>query len=160
MEIWRKITGFDYEVSNLGRVRGSNRIRKLVPIKNGYITVILRKDGKSHCEYVHRLVAEAFIPNPDAFPVVNHLDRDKTNNRVDNLEWCTAKHNVTYSVGKQVDQFTLDGRFVKRWASTREAERSLGYPHGSVDKCAIGMYKQTHGFVFEYVMEGANEELL
>ena len=76
MEIWVKISDFDYEVSNFGRVRGKNGIRKLVPIKNGYLTVVLRKDGKSHCKYVHRLVAESFVPNDSCGYHINHKDKN------------------------------------------------------------------------------------
>lgn len=157
MEKWLKITDFDYEVSNFGRIRGKYGLRKLVPLKNGYLSVILRKDGKSYCKYVHRLVAEAFIPNPNNNPHINHKDKNRKNNMVGNLEWCTPKYNVQYSLGKQVAQFTLDGLFVRYWNGTREAERSLGYAHGSVDKCASGKLKQTHGFIFRYVEDLNNE---
>ena len=108
IEEWRPVVGYEglYEVSNTGRVRSLDRYTKyrcsyrlhkgkvLSPaIKdNGYLIVRLQK----RMFYVHRLVAEAFIENPDNLPEVNHLDEDKTNNRVDNLEWCDHKYNMNY----------------------------------------------------------------
>ena len=112
-EIWKPVPGYEglYEVSNLGRVRSVNRyvkskgesywLRKgkmLSPAKdkNGYLKVNLSCNGKNNIIRVHRLVAQAFLPNPDNLLEVNHKDEDKTNNRVENLEWCTAKYNNNY----------------------------------------------------------------
>lgn len=110
-EIWKPVVGYEglYEVSNLGRVkslgntRGPSRFRGIETImrqevsKFGYYRVALRKDKKYKHFYVHRLVAEAFIPNPDNLPYVNHKDESRTNNCVDNLEWCTQRYNVNYA---------------------------------------------------------------
>lgn len=111
-EVWKPIKGFEglYEISNLGRVKslpkytdskGYPQLRKekfLKPGKTGkkrnYLAVVLN-NGKSY--KVHRLVAEAFIPNPNNLPLVNHKDENPANNRVDNLEWCTNKYNSQYS---------------------------------------------------------------
>ena len=112
-EIWRPVVGYEglYEVSNLGRVRsldmyvkvgyGNYRLHKgkvLSPTKNknGYLKVNLYCNGKQKTIDVHRLVTEAFLPNPDNLPQVNHKDEDKTNNRVENLEWCDHKYNMNY----------------------------------------------------------------
>ena len=110
-EIWRPVVGYEglYEVSNTGRVRSldryvrckSYRLHKgkvLSPgkDKDGYLFVVLSCNGKHKTIAVHKLVAQAFIPNPDDLPIINHKDEDKTNNRVDNLEWCTAKYNMNY----------------------------------------------------------------
>ena len=116
-EIWRPIPGYEglYEVSNLGRVRSVDRyvkskgesywLRKgkmLSPTKdkNGYLKVNLSCNGKHNIIRVHRLVTEAFLPNPDNLPEVNHKDEDKTNNRVENLEWCNRKYNVNFGTAR------------------------------------------------------------
>ena len=112
-EEWRPIEGYEglYEVSSYGRVRSLDRYVKtcyeayklhkgkiLSPAKdkNGYLKVHLCCNGKHNIIRVHRLVCKAFIPNPDNLPEVNHKDEDKTNNSVDNLEWCDRSYNISY----------------------------------------------------------------
>ena len=112
-EIWKPIEGYEglYEVSSYGRVRSLDRYVKtcyeayklhkgkiLSPAKdkNGYLKVHLCCNGKHNIIRVHRLVCKAFIPNPDNLPEVNHKDEDKTNNSVDNLEWCDRSYNISY----------------------------------------------------------------
>lgn len=125
-ELWKPIPGFDgmYEVSNMGRVKSCKRTRKskagsishvqeriLKPKsgKNGYFEIALSKNGKLHFFRCHRLVADAFIPNPNHFPVINHKDEDVTNNKVSNLEWCSVSYNTSYSVHKRSQKVLFDG---------------------------------------------------
>lgn len=100
MEIWKEIEGYAglYEVSNWGNIRSLKFGRKLNPAVNssGYKLISLSKEGKSKSFSVHRLVAEAFIPNSNNYPCINHKDENKTNNHVGNLEWCTQKYNCNY----------------------------------------------------------------
>ena len=100
MEEWRAVPGYEglYEVSNMGNVRNvrRNTLLRLPKTNNGYIRISLCKNGIKTGLTVHRLVAETFIPNPDNLPEVNHKDEDKTNNRVENLEWCDHKYNMNY----------------------------------------------------------------
>lgn len=112
-EIWKDIQGYEglYAVSNMGHVRSfadtnpiNRRNRILKPAfdgKGNYLFVGLHKDGKVKQVYIHRLVAIAFIPNPDNLPQVNHKDECKTNNRADNLEWCTRSYNSRYGHGRE-----------------------------------------------------------
>ena len=104
MEEWKAIPGYEglYEVSNMGNVRNVRRNTLLRLSKDcyGYIQVSLYKNGRRTGLRVHRLVAEAFIPNPDNLPQVNHKDEDKSNNRVDNLEWCDSKYNLNYGTAR------------------------------------------------------------
>lgn len=101
-EIWEKIKGFEnYQISNLGRVKRTSWARNspngkiLKPSKNhsGYLTVCIRKDKKSYCKLIHRLIAEAFIDNPNNYETVDHIDGDKTNNTINNLQWMTQQDN-------------------------------------------------------------------
>ena len=104
MEEWRAVPGYEglYDVSNKGNVRNvrRNKLLRLQKTNNGYIRVVLSKNRIKTGFQVHRLVALTFLPNPDNLPQVNHLDEDKTNNNVDNLEWCTAKYNNNYGSRK------------------------------------------------------------
>lgn len=102
MEIFKKIKEYpDYSVSNYGNVRNDSNQRILSPSKktNGYMQINLKtRDGRRKKEYVHRLVALAFVPNPDGLPQVNHIDRIRDNNVSENLEWVTAAENIRKAV--------------------------------------------------------------
>lgn len=102
MEVWRKIEGFEaYSVSNKGNVRDDNTGLLVKLFGKDYTIVSLydKMSSKKKALLVHRLVAKAFIPNPDNRPCVNHKDEDKQNNNVSNLEWCTQSYNVNYGGG-------------------------------------------------------------
>ena len=166
-EYWKPVVGYEglYEVSNWGRAKSLDRYvkgkghslqfkkgRMLKPMKdkNGYLTVKLG----NRTFYLHRLVAEIFIPNPNNYKEVNHKDENKANNVVTNLEWCDRKYNVNYGTrtekcSKKVYQYTLDGKFVKEWKSTRECDRN-GFNHGAVAACCRGELKKYKGFLWEY----------
>ena len=157
MEEWKDIESFEgYQVSNEGRVKNSKG-KILKPQKNscGYLRVQLWEDGKQVMKFIHRLVAEAFLPNPQNLPQVNHKDEDKANNRVENLEWCTAKYNSNYGsrterCSKRVDQIDMvSGEVIHQWASTQECARN-GFNHGAVAACARGLYKQYKGYIWKY----------
>lgn len=146
IEEWKIISRFPkYEVSSFGRVRKIST-NKLLFLKNhtaGYKQVIIQENNKKYYLYVHRLVAEAFIDNPNDYPYINHKDEDKTNNRVNNLEWCTPKYNANYGTCKErmgqahhkrVKQYTKDGKFIREWSSYSEAEQALGMTQGDISK--------------------------
>ena len=163
IEIWKDYKDYEglYQVSNLSRVKsikfGKERILKQ-NIRGGYYYVCLSKNGIVKKYQVHRLVAEAFIDNPDNLPQVNHKDEDKTNNNVDNLEWCDAKYNTNYGTcimrrskkrSKPVLQYTLNGEFVREWPSTREAARN-GFNQGNIWMCCQGKLKKYKDFIWKY----------
>jgi hypothetical protein len=102
----------------------------------GYKTVTLTKDGKSKTVFVHRIVAEAFIENPDNLPMVNHKDEDKTNNFVENLEWCTASYNRTYGKGAEKQAKKLRGR--KHTAEHKQKISDSMKKHHADDFCSYG----------------------
>lgn len=157
-EIWKPIEGYEnYEVSNIGRVRSLNYHRTgkekiLIPVLfKYYLGVNLYKNGKMKCCKIHRLVAQAFIHNPDNLPCINHKNENKTDNRVENLEWCTVGYNLIYSnihikganaskkkLSKPVIQFTLDGKFVAEYPSTMEAYRQTGIHYSNIANCCRG----------------------
>ena len=109
-EIYKDIVSYEdlYEVSDTGLVRNKVSGKILKPLKNnrGYLHVRLYKDGIGKFKLVHRLVANAFIPNPLNLPEVNHIDENKSNNNVDNLEWCSRQYNIDYSQSQSVCQYS------------------------------------------------------
>lgn len=178
--IWKSVVGFEdrYEISNDGRVRsldiyvkcrgGKTRLCKgrnkpLYRNNRGYVIVNLCRDNKTAYSLVHRLVAEAFIPNPYNKPQVNHIDGDNTNNCVDNLEWVTDNENKAHSAisvgGTQrpkrpvvVTNIATGERF--RFGGLREAERSLSLEHASCLAILKGRNKKHRGFTIAYTEGG------
>lgn len=108
MEKWKDIKGFEgiYQVSSYGRVKNKRTNRILRPSINAYnyLSVVLCKDGEKKCVRIHRLVAQAFIPNPDNKPCIDHIDGIGFNNFVENLRWCTSKENGNYPLAKERKQ--------------------------------------------------------
>ena len=134
-----------YQVSNKGRVNGMKGIMTPNVTKKGYLTVNIK--GKT--TLIHRLVAEAFIPNPENKPQVNHKNTRKVDNRVENLEWTTNKENMQHSwkmglrehMYTKVFQYDLQGNFIKEWDSIKEIEQQLNIRHSSIWACCNGKYK-------------------
>lgn len=160
MEEWKDIKGYEglYQVSNLGRVKSFkfNRERLLkLRFTGRYYQMILYKNKSCKSYYIHRLVAEMFISNPDNLPFVNHKDENKQNNCVDNLEWCTQKYNINYgtSLKKRID---LMGKPVicmetgKRYKSALEAGKQIGINYKHICDCCRGRRKTTGGYHWEY----------
>ena len=149
-----------YQVTENGDVWSVRRNRFLKPYKNqlGYLRVLLSKKGKGKKYFVHRLVAEAFIPNPNNYPIINHKDENPINNNVDNLEWCTIRYNNCYNDGqikrarfkrKKVYQYDLNGNLIKEWISVNDAGRN-GYSYQKISMCCLGKRKTHKGFIWSY----------
>lgn len=153
-EILKQIKDYpDYAISNLGNVYSykNGKVVKLSPkITKGYLEVQLWKNGEQKWFLIHRLVAQAFIPNPLGLPQVNHIDEDKTNNQAENLEWCTCQYNIEYSQAKQVEQYDLSGNLISTWKSANEIQRQLGYSQGHISDCCRGELKTAYGFIWKY----------
>lgn len=172
-EIWKNIENFDnYMISSFGNVKSKARYdsinkrylkeKYLKPGKSfrGYLLVSLKgNDGVYHTTRVHRLVAMAFLDNPNKLPIVNHKDESYINNHVDNLEWCTYKYNTNYGTAvarrsasreKQIKQISLDGNLIKVWRSAKEINDVLGMYHGNISRCCKHNRKQAYGFRWEY----------
>lgn len=177
-EIWRPIEGFGgaYEVSNIGRVRNVNgKILSTREVRGGYLRVSLSFKGKTYQRSVHRLVAYAFIPNPNGHPQINHKDEDKKNNVADNLEWCTAKYNSNYGtrlerlkgrLKKPIAQYDLDGNLIAIHPSLREAADAIGVKYvGGIGVAAnrhvdrLGhLHQIAYGFRWRYIQDQKIDE--
>ena len=160
-EIWLDIEGYEglYQISNKGRVKslynGSERILKSYDNGHGYLIVALTKESSLKFIMIHRLVAQAFIPNPENKPQVNHKDENKKNNCVDNLEWATAKENSNYGtrnerLSRKILQYSKSGEFIREWKGSREVERVLDINNSHIIECCKGRYKSAGGFVWKY----------
>lgn len=170
-EIWIDIEGYGgcYQASNFGRVKSlkynhtfKERILKASKDKKGYLIVCLCKDGIKKSYKVHRLIALTFIPNPDNLPEINHKDEDKTNNRIENLEWCDRKHNVNFGsrTKRMVESKTNYPKFSKQvlcvetgkiYPSIHQVERELGFLHGNISLSCNGKIKSAYGYTWRYV---------
>ena len=183
MEEWRDVKGYEglYMVSSTGIIKSvertvwnsrgfyktvSERILKARKNKYGYLHVVLHKDNKAKEYYIHRLVAEAFLPNPDGLSEVNHKDEDKINNCVSNLEWCSHKQNVNYGTrtkrmtesminnpkrSKPVIAIDKVSGTTLEFPSINEASRVTGVSLAGIIYCCKGRYKYAGGYFWQYI---------
>lgn len=185
-EIWKDVIGYEgaYQVSNLGRVKNVERgihgasdsiriIRERIRVqrtsRNGYKMTILSKDNKQKNCTIHRLVALAFIPNPNNLPEVNHIDGDKSNNNSSNLEWTDRSGNNSHALrtglriscfagkrgklhpdSKEVFQYDLEGNYITSFESTCEAHRQTGVNSKLISHCALGKQKYAGKYIWKY----------
>lgn len=163
-EVWKPIKGFEglYEVSSIGRVRSLN-YRQTGKSKElafeevgGYLRVSLSKKGEARFRpLVHRLVAEAFLPNLNEYPQVNHIDEDRANNYVNNLEWCSAKYNINHGTAIQRRSKPIEavdpasGEIIYSFHSSKEAGRN-GFDGSHIISCCKGKRKTHKGLVWRY----------
>ena len=177
IEKWKRVWGYaNYEVSTLGKVRKNGKEVKQCKHNKGYYTVDLYKDGERKRFFVHRLVAETFLPNPDNKPQVNHLNRNREDNRVENLEWVTPTENMNspltrkhckevmkgentsmygkfgkeHHLSKTVIQFDLDGNMLNVWNALMDAEREVGARNGHISNCCRGKQQTSGGYKWQY----------
>ena len=190
MEIWKDIKNYEglYQISNLGNVRSLDRyvrsgimnnqnnnskvLKKgkiLKPRVNykGYCLISLSKDNKQKNKSIHRLVAETFILNPDNKPQVNHINGIKTDNKVENLEWCNNSENQIHAnrtglqknrilitkqkFSKPIVQYDLKGNKIKKYDSLQEASQCLKIDKRYISACATGKTKSSGGYIWKYV---------
>lgn len=185
VEVWKDINDFpNYQVSNFGRIKSKERftrvgirnvkyilrkekILKPLKITNGYLGIRLYNGENVKTFKIHRLVANHFIPNPKNYPQVNHIDGNKLNNHIENLEFCSHKHNMQeawnlnlisrcHKKGKEhhrsitVLQYDINGNFIKEWECIRQVEKELGICHQNISKCCKGKYKTCGGYIWKY----------
>lgn len=181
--MWKDIEGYDgrYQVSIDGSVRSVDwlvvnangvkhifRGRTLKPCLNaiGYYVVNLTKNGVSSPVLLHRIIAKAFIANPNGYNEVNHINENRSDNSIDNLEWCTHLHNVRHgtaiqratkkkinnaSFSNRVAQYSKNGEFIAEYPSAKEASRVTGAPYVPIVKCCHGIKKTSGGYKWKYI---------
>lgn len=173
MEEWKNIKNYEglYQVSNKGRIKalprtwkctnGGTRSHEEIILSQangtkGYKLVHLSKNGISKTYKVHRLVAEAFIPNTNNLPQINHKDECKENNSVENLEWCTNEYNNRYGnrilkSSKAVYQYSINNELIKKYNSVSDAARLNNYNSiGNISNCCLGLKKTYKGYKWSY----------
>ena len=178
-EIWKDVVGFEglYEVSNFGKVHSLRKNvpkeKMLTPFNNdGYLRVTLRVNEKSHNMLVHRMVATAFIENPEGKECVNHIDGNKKNNCVSNLEWATKSENTRHAIrlglrplvcerkvkrgaenpnSKIVAQIGVDGDVIRVWPCAAVAAETLSFDINCIRRTAAGYKKSYRGFLWKYI---------
>lgn len=178
MEIWKDVVGYEgyYQVSNLGNVKSVDRViysdklhigtkrelkgKLLKPYinKHGYLALALTKNGNEKLMRVHRLVTEAFIDNPNNYDQVNHIDGDKTNNKVENLEWCNNQYNVIHAYenglikhySRQINQYDLKGNYIQTFESLAKACKEVNGNRANIIKCIKGQINNAYGYKWRY----------
>lgn len=175
-EIWKVINDFNnYEVSNMGRVRRIKytdpasakkykipRICSYIIDKDGYLRVQLSQNGQRKSRFVHRLVAQAFISNNDSKPTVNHIDGNKKNNCINNLEWASIKEQNNHALknglrnmkndgcSKQVAQYDMNMNLIKIYPSANEAKRQTGFSQGHISEVCRREKPQYKNYIWKY----------
>lgn len=178
-EIWKDIPGYEtlYQASNLGNIKSikrehyipslnkiiyvnNNKILKSAISKHGYKIVVLTRNKKRKTYKVHRLIAMTFIPKIKNKTQVNHIDGNKQNNNVKNLEWCNNSENIKHAYNnklvditkkhKKVNQYDLNGNFIKQWDSMKEAEEKLHICSQNISMCCRGVRNKTNNYIWRY----------
>lgn len=172
MAHWKEIHGYEglYLISDEGEVmslprekrnkRGKYKTQQRIlrPGKRGrgkqlYKFVVLSDENGTKHFSIHRLVAEAFIDNPNNLPEVNHKDENPFNNRVENLEWCSKQYNIEYSKGKHISQYTLDGEKLAEYRSITVASKITGVQRTAINNNLTGWSETAGGYIWRYEME-------
>lgn len=196
-EIWKDIPGYNgrYQASTLGRIRSTDRlveksnglkefykgrVLKASLVPSGYLYVgIAEEQNKFRSRRVHRLIAETFIPNPLNLPEINHKNEDKTDNKVENLEWCSREYNSQYghriekyskaninnpALSKEVNQYDLKGNYIRSFPSAAEAARFLGKDSvaaNRIGQCCRGLYQKgnsAYGYLWRFATSDNKEK--
>lgn len=185
-EMWKDIPGYEslYKINNIGIVKSLERfvnnghkdilkkekIRKNHKNKDGYLFIRLSKNGITKGYSVHRLVAQAFIPNPNNYPEINHIDGNKLNNAISNLEWCNRTKNVRHSFelglnkggmygkygknhhsSKKVAQYDLNNNFISSFESATDSSQRTKVDLSSISKCCLDKQKTAGGYKWKYI---------
>ena len=147
----KDVVGYErlYAVTSCGRVWSYKNKKFLKPKceKNGYMRIMLCKDGQKKMYCLHRIVAEAYLPNPENLPQVDHIDNDKTHNYVNNLQWITGRDNSRKSNNKPILQFDLDGNFIREWECASDVGNEV---RSNICHCLNGDQKTAYNYIWKY----------
>ena len=164
-EIWKPIKNYEglYEVSNLGNVKSIKNNTLIKPALNkGYLRLVLYKNGKKKNKTIHQLVAQAFIDNPNDYICVNHINEVKTDNRVENLEWCDNNYNDNYGtrnkriakrLSKKIVQLDINNNYINTWDSASDVGRIIGINPSNIRSCCRNIRKNAGGYIWKYYSE-------
>lgn len=174
-EEWKHVKDYEglYEISSFGRIRSlprnTTKGKILIPhLQSGYLKVMLSKNNNKKWYSIHRLVATAFIDNKENKEQVNHIDGNKINNSVNNLEWVTCRENIIHSIknelkitktggehklSKKINQYDLYGNLIKQWDCINDIYRELRISKGNISSCCNGKRKTVNGYIWRYVDE-------
>ena len=173
-EIWKPVVGYEkyYEVSSEGQIRSlprrvhagrgvyyekPGRIRRPVFNKaNGYYMLFLNGESEKKCVYVHRVVAQAFCDNPQKHEMVNHINEIKTDNRAENLEWCSKEYNNAFNGKDQrpckpIEQLSMEGTRIATWTGAREASAKLGIEYKNISAVCRGKRNSAGGYKWRFL---------
>lgn len=180
IEKWKPVKDFDgYYISNLGRVKSTRSFKGTQELilngsfnQQGYKTITMMRKKKVYTKTLHRLLANAFIPNPNKLPCINHKNGIKTDNKIDNLEWCTYSHNnkEAYKMGlkepawtnnfginhpnsKKVNQYDKNGNYIKTWDCISDVQRVMNILVTSIVNCCNGYSNSAGGYKWRYTSE-------
>lgn len=178
MENWKDVVWYEgiYYISDIWNIRNNKKYMSPVLDSHWYMMTALRKDGKSKPKKIHRLVAEAFIPNPDNKPCINHKNWIRNDNRIENLERVTYKENIVHAVNilkrdlwchrwkfwinhncsKQVNQYTKNGEFIRERWSLSDIKRELWYNADNISRCCKWKHKYRRWFIWKYKIKAVN----
>lgn len=165
-EIWKKVNlyGKEYFVSNTGIIKNKyNKILKPYLSSGNYGYIIVRENSHNHHIRIHKLVAQTFIPNPDNLPQINHIDGNKLNNAISNLEWITCSENIKHAINNnlykpkgtptKIHQYDLNHNFIKTWNKMSDVEKEYNVSHTALRFCCLGKIKTCAGYIWRYTKE-------
>lgn len=163
MEIWKDIVWYEwiYQISSMQKVKNIVKWNIMwLSLSSWYYKVVLSKEWNPRNIKIHRLLALHFIPNPLNLPCINHIDGNKLNNDLDNLEWCTYSENTRHAMTtwlqkfgylkKQIFQYSVDGNLIRVWESSMQIQRETWWKNGNISRCCIWNRPTAYWYIWKH----------